>query len=461
MSTGLVTYTTAGELAAVYETEVARILELKDQIFKAVDRLNDAYHKIGDARFAIGVTINGSHDVARACKREAWRVLVHKTGVLHVMADDKRRDLEMMLSQHDHDNYRGRGCKDPLDDLPEVTVDNIFSTIQGFATSASTFLDDNIQKVFDRLKPGCYDKKKTNVKNRWALSTKVILSYAVESKRKYGGTGFWTRHQGMRVAIDLEKIFRILDGKGLRDAASDIDQAVGDSRSGEGQTEYFEFKACHNGNLHLTMRRADLVAEFNARAGGSRALPGDDKDSFHGASVYQAPSIEPGVRGFDLFPTPPDLAADVLVYADLSPGMRVLEPNGGTGNLVRAIQEQGCDVVAFEVQKHLAAELQCVCQDFLTVEPRMWEPFDRVIMNPPFSRSQDIHHVRHAWEFLKPGGVLVSLLGTPSQTCQDNAHDRWRQWAQSIEAEFYEIPAGRFAESGTDVACVLMVATKK
>jgi hypothetical protein len=37
--------------------------------------------------------------------------------------------------------------------------------------------------------------------------------------------------------------------------------------------------------------------------------------------------------------------------------------------------------------------------------------YDRIIMNPPFSKGRDIQHVRHAYELLRPGGRLVAIMG--------------------------------------------------
>ena len=36
--------------------------------------------------------------------------------------------------------------------------------------------------------------------------------------------------------------------------------------------------------------------------------------------------------------------------------------------------------------------------------------YDRIVMNPPFEAGQDIDHVRHAFQFLKDGGRLVSIM---------------------------------------------------
>jgi len=42
--------------------------------------------------------------------------------------------------------------------------------------------------------------------------------------------------------------------------------------NGTGETEYFKFKACKNGNLHLEFKRMDLVSKLNQLAGCETAL---------------------------------------------------------------------------------------------------------------------------------------------------------------------------------------------
>ncbi len=36
--------------------------------------------------------------------------------------------------------------------------------------------------------------------------------------------------------------------------------------------------------------------------------------------------------------------------------------------------------------------------------------YDRIIMNPPFEKCQDIDHVYHAFYLLNPNGILVSIV---------------------------------------------------
>lgn len=165
-----------------------------------------------------------------------------------------------------------------------------------------------------------------------------------------------------------------------------------------------------------------------------------------GVKVVSAPS---------LFPTPPDLAARVVELAEIEPGMTVLEPSAGTGNLVRAAQAAGGHVQAVEINWALCSALAALesdslavmCSDFLECGETLGR-FDRIVMNPPFENAADIKHVEHARTFLKPGGRLVSIVANGP---------RQREKLMPLAAEWIDLPAGSFAESGTNVNAAIIV----
>ena len=43
---------------------------------------------------------------------------------------------------------------------------------------------------------------------------------------------------------------------------------------GDGETPHFKFRVFKNGNMHLWFKRKDLLARFNALAGGARLRAG-------------------------------------------------------------------------------------------------------------------------------------------------------------------------------------------
>lgn len=171
------------------------------------------------------------------------------------------------------------------------------------------------------------------------------------------------------------------------------------------------------------------------------------------------------VSAHQLFPTPPDLARQLVSLAEISPNHRVLEPSAGTGNLLRAIGNQA-DKVAVEISAELVAVLmRCGVSglhihlaDFLSCRPDddasdsdSLGMFDRVVMNPPFARGSDIKHIRHALGMLKPGGRLVSLCA---------AGPRQRE-ALRDASQWIDLPAGSFKCEGTNVATAIVVFDKE
>jgi phospholipid N-methyltransferase len=159
-----------------------------------------------------------------------------------------------------------------------------------------------------------------------------------------------------------------------------------------------------------------------------------------------------------LFPTPPELAKRMVELADLQTDNRVLEPSAGTGNILRELIDTGAriDVFAVEINGPLADRLR---QTYLSVTVERadfleWKPpqnFDRIIMNPPFVNGEDIKHIQHARELLKPGGKLVALCANGSRQ-----QERLKPLADSWE----ELPDDTFKQEGTGVYTALLIISK-
>jgi tRNA1(Val) A37 N6-methylase TrmN6 len=75
--------------------------------------------------------------------------------------------------------------------------------------------------------------------------------------------------------------------------------------------------------------------------------------------------------------------------------------------------------------------------------------YDAVLMNPPFADNQDITHIRHAWDFLKPGGILVAFVGEHSFIAQERKCQAFRDWLRKVNAQVWELGNG-FHDSGTE-----------
>lgn len=163
---------------------------------------------------------------------------------------------------------------------------------------------------------------------------------------------------------------------------------------------------------------------------------------------------------FEFFPTPADVAEQVLQLASIDVGMRVLEPSAGRGALVDALNglvAVDCIEMMPANAEHLRSLgwLNAVNEaDFLTVEPN--PIYDRVVMNPPFSRQADIKHVHHALRFLKPGGRLVAIMAAGVEFRQDKLATGFRALVEERGGEIERLPEGSFKNSGTGVNTVVV-----
>ncbi|MFP3637503.1 hypothetical protein [Paraburkholderia sp. SIMBA_054] len=141
-------------------------------------------------------------------------------------------------------------------------------------------------------------------------------------------------------------------------------------------------------------------------------------------------------------------------------GVIVLEPEAGQGALALVARELGAKVVCVESYPVNAAVLrergfEVHERDFLSLSPAdLGGKFSVIIANPPFSRSQDIAHVRHMLDFLAPDGVLSVLTSTAWVEGTQRAHESFRELLQQYNVVQTPVPAGTFRESGTQVGAV-------
>ncbi len=463
----MVTYTSAAQMAAVYNANIEQILKLKRRLNRAVREIREAFpgsHK-SLKTFGCSIEICGETEddkIRREMKRAAWSILISKLGLHRVMSTRKRAEMEKAFSSN-----VSRGEKDPIDSFPEITPEAMMDVLSGYAASADEFLTESIDEVYNWLKPRHHDGYRTNVKNRWKLSKKVILSYALADTQYSSYFHVSFNDTTSRMLHALDNIMHLLDGKGIpHEHSGPLVTAINGlriSEGGYGQTEYFKFRCCKNRSLHLEFLRLDLVRDFNIRCGHPNELPGDDANPYSGR--YTADETVPFAPDgdFELFETPVQLAEDMALLAEVGTRDLVLEPQAGPGRIVRAVNETGATVVCNEAQPHLCDALRAAGYDttvgnFLTMEPQ--PKFDAVVMNPPFSHGQDAAHIRHAWEFLKPGGRLVAIASRGVEFRSERRYERFREWLTSVGGTVTILPDGTFSESGTNVATVLIKAVK-
>ena len=160
------------------------------------------------------------------------------------------------------------------------------------------------------------------------------------------------------------------------------------------------------------------------------------------------------------FPTPDPVVGRLIALAALEPGMTVLEPSAGSGAIATAAAARGAIVDCIERDPGYATDLsdthvvrRVQVADFLTTPAS--PGYDRVLMNPPFTRGTDMAHVTHALRFLKPDGLLVSVMSWAVAE-QTGSTIAFRKLVEQRGGLVEALPARAFAQSGTTVDTVLV-----
>lgn len=175
-------------------------------------------------------------------------------------------------------------------------------------------------------------------------------------------------------------------------------------------------------------------------------------------------------KTYQFFETPMELARKMVVLADIRDNMTILEPSAGHGAIAEVLVENdiqkpvyNCGLILVEIDPDKCAVLEAkkiapvICIDFLGSFADEYGTFDRILMNPPFTRGQDADHIIHAFEkCLNEGGRLVSVA---SASVTFNSQKKYKKLRELIEkhGEMIELPKESFKESGTSVNTVLVI----
>lgn len=172
------------------------------------------------------------------------------------------------------------------------------------------------------------------------------------------------------------------------------------------------------------------------------------------------------IPGF--FPTPDNVIDIMIEHANLEISMSVLEPSAGIGSICDRLRNNGhtgiinaCEIIPSLYDILRLKGYVCSNEDILSVENLDGSPWDRILMNPPFEKKQDIIHIMHCYNtFLKYGGILVSVMSAGVMNNTDNKSKDFREF---VDANGYFVELGQqfnnsnsFRNTGVStVLCVL------
>lgn len=164
----------------------------------------------------------------------------------------------------------------------------------------------------------------------------------------------------------------------------------------------------------------------------------------------------------------PDMVIDrMFELVPVNKDAFILEPSAGDGAIIKRLIEEGVDydnIVAVELNEKRSRiieeiyDVSTYCEDFL-----LWVvPYsvDLIYMNPPFENLQDIDHVQHAYNFLNPGGTLVSVMSESPFFRKNKKSRDFRDWLDEVNGRTELLCKGSFLSSGTMVNSRLVIIEK-
>lgn len=388
--------------------------------------------------------------MTRQIDQDMWRGFINGTPIGSLMDREERDKFEKEVE------------KSP----PSATPENVKATLERLAGESDTIFRRGLVNAFAKL---CRDYKSND---GFKIGERTVLTYGAVYEKLMD----WFRlgHNREDELRDIDRVMHVLDGKPAPDyqqgLVATLRQAMYDfrkTRKTEVTTPYWRCRFFKNGNMHLWCLRDDLRDKANKLIAEHF---GETLGAGHGVA-NKAPAAE-APREFkagdqDYFRTPPEIAALAVERAEIDEQHVCLEPSAGEGAIVEEMRKFSTCVHAIEidadrydtlVQRFAGGIGEMQMGDFLKITPV--PAYDRIVMNPPFSKGQEVMHVWHALKCLKRGGRLVAIMSIAVRFRGDTLYRELQGELQRLGAEIEDLPPDAFKASGTKVRTVLVTVNK-
>lgn len=185
--------------------------------------------------------------------------------------------------------------------------------------------------------------------------------------------------------------------------------------------------------------------------------PSDDLDEMINTGEWTDKKKE-----YQFFATPKEVAIQMIELSEIKKDEVLLEPSAGDGAILDLFPKEN-PYTAIELMPENCKKLEekgfnAGQVDFLSC---VGLRADKIIMNPPFTKQQDVKHIFHAWELLSKGGRLVSIVSESPFFRENKLSKDFRDWLEENSATVINLEPGDFKSSRTMVKTRIIVVDKK
>lgn len=389
----------------------------------------------------------------RAASVETFRRQLDAQIWMHLMDLSGMRDMMDATASREFDN-------DLRGDVTPATTENLRATFQTLMGQADVIFARGLATAFSNL------DRRFKSHDGFKIGSRIIITRAFSD---FSGA-FSPSGYRRETIIDVERVMAKLDGKLPQGSAFieaiDRDRPGYGPRQSEHVSDYFKVRGFQNGNAHLWFTRDDLVdkankilADYYGEVLPDAVMRGEDAAEFVKRTNLPAKDLQ-------FFYSPKPVVESLLDKLCLEEGSNILEPSAGEGHIVRGLKDAGYNVTAIEIMPDRVRKLRELEDDQCDVYARNFldldaiESFDAAVLNPPYYKIHWAEHVRHAWDFIRPGGQLVAVLPVTAEIGESKAHQSFRRWAEKVNSGWgglwSDLPEESFLECGTRVNTVIL-----
>lgn len=450
---------TVADIIDEYEVKLQALPDAVQVVHQAWDDLVNASSVLGTWVEPIGSKPSFHDSTLRMCLlKSGWQAVYNRLNIDALASAKDKKLFERTMAAP-----------------PPLTLETAKATFGDYLIRPRFHILRGLAEVFCSLDPAYKSHSKVKIGKK-GLPKRVVINWG-EYGHGYGFDQFrdminamaalrgqvpfdWNERSAIQIAYDLGED-AILDGRVYRRVARHSGQRDEAFKTIDRGITVRRFK---NGNAHVFFDEMALddvnkgLAEFYGEV-----LPDAEPENVK-------PSVSTAVsKDLQFYWSPPAVVEAAVEYAGINklehyrgnpPMHRVLEPSCGDGRIMDELRARGCDVLGMEYHPGRAAEARAkghavVCTNFLE-EPATGD-FDMVVMNPPFAGRHYVKHVRHAIEFLKPGGTLVAILPASAHYDHGELDDLIGRWDEG----WRDLPVGSFADAGTNVPTIMLRVKRK